>query len=90
MTDWSRRAVVAIFVGLTLLFFWRPLSGQWSLLPNDLLDNAARGRADAPGRAENPWISDTIDVHSHFVALQDARSGDLSWWTGPSPAGCRH
>ncbi len=47
MTDWSRRAVVAIFVGLTLLFFWRPLSGQWSPLPNDLLDNAA------------PWSSET-------------------------------
>ncbi len=82
MTDWSRRAVVAIFVGLTLLFFWRPLSGQWSLLPNDLLDNAAPWSSErTPGRAENPWLSDTIDVHSHFVALsEDARSGDLSWW----------
>lgn len=82
MTDWSRRAVVAIFVGLTLLFFWRPLSGQWSLLPNDLLDNAAPWSNErTPGRAENPWLSDTIDVHSHFVALsEDARSGDLSWW----------
>ena len=82
MTDWSRRAVVAIFVGLTLLFFWRPLSGQWSLLPNDLLDNAAPWSSQrTPGRAENPWLSDTIDVHSHFVALsEDARSGDLSWW----------
>ncbi len=82
MTDWSRRAVVAIFVGLTLLFFWRPLSGQWSLLPNDLLDNAAPWSSErTPGRAENPWLSDTIDVHSHFVALsKDARSGDLSWW----------
>ena len=82
MTDWSRRAVVAIFVGLTLLFFWRPLSGQWSLLPNDLLDNAAPWSSErTPGRAENPWLSDTIDVHSHFAALsEDARSGDLSWW----------
>ncbi len=82
MTDWSRRAVVAIFVGLTLLFFWRPLSGQWSLLPNDLLDTAAPWSSErTPGRAENPWLSDTIDVHSHFVALsEDARSGDLSWW----------
>ncbi len=82
MTDWSRRAVVAIFVGLTLLFFWRPLSGQGSLLPNDLLDNAAPWSSErTPGRAENPWLSDTIDVHSHFVALsEDARSGDLSWW----------
>ena len=82
MTDWSRRAVVAIFVGLTLLFFWRPLSGQWSLLPNDLLHNAAPWSNErTPGRAENPWLSDTIDVHSHFVALsEDARSGDLSWW----------
>ena len=92
MTDWSRRAVVAIFVGLTLLFFWRPLSGQWSLLPNDLLDNAAPWSSErTPGRAENPWISDTIDVHSHFVALsKDARSGDLSWWdrslTGGMPS----
>ncbi len=92
MTDWSRRAVVAIFVGLTLLFFWRPLSGQWSLLPNDLLDNAAPWSSErTPGRAENPWLSDTIDVHSHFVALsEDARSGDLSWWdrslTGGRPS----
>ena len=64
------------------LFFWRPLSGQWSLLPNDLLDNAAPWSSErTPERAENPWLSDTIDVHSHFVALsEDARSGDLSWW----------
>jgi cytochrome bd-type quinol oxidase subunit 2 len=82
MTDWSRRTVVAVFVGLTVVFFWRPLSGQWSLLPNDLLDNAAPWSSErTPGRAENPWLSDTIDVHSHFVALsEDARSGDLSWW----------
>ncbi|NDH76084.1 MAG: hypothetical protein EBY52_04955, partial [Actinobacteria bacterium] len=82
MNDWSRRVTVAVFVGLTLLFFWRPLSGQWSLLPNDLLDNAAPWSSErTPGRAENPWLSDTIDVHSHFVALsEDARSGDLSWW----------
>ena len=82
MSDWSRRVTVAVFVGLTLLFFWRPLSGQWSLLPNDLLDNAAPWSSErTPERAENPWLSDTIDVHSHFVALsEDARSGDLSWW----------
>jgi cytochrome bd-type quinol oxidase subunit 2 len=82
MTDWSRRTVVAVFVGLTVVFFWRPLSGQWSLLPNDLLDKAAPWSSErTPGRAENPWLSDTIDVHSHFVALsEDARSGDLSWW----------
>ncbi|MEO0492687.1 MAG: YfhO family protein [Actinomycetota bacterium] len=82
MTDWSRRAAVAVFVGLTLLFFWRPLSGQGSLLPNDLLDNAAPWSGErTPERAENPWLSDTIDVHSQFAALgDDARSGRLSWW----------
>ncbi|MEM8708710.1 MAG: hypothetical protein AAGE98_19765 [Actinomycetota bacterium] len=82
MTDWSPRAVVAVFVALTGWFFWRPLLGVGTLLPNDLLDNAAPWSAERVSeRAENPWLSDTIDVHSQFAALgDDARSGDLSWW----------
>ncbi|MEM8706235.1 MAG: hypothetical protein AAGE98_07250 [Actinomycetota bacterium] len=82
MNDWSRRTVAAVFVALTGLFFWRPLLGLGVLLPNDLLDNVAPWSADRVGaRAENPWLSDTIDVHSQFAGLGDAaRSGDLSWW----------
>lgn len=82
MNDWSRRVVVGAFVALTFVFFWRPLLGVGSLLPNDLLDGSAPWSAErTPERPDNPWLSDTIDVHAQFAAIgDDVRDGDLSWW----------
>ena len=89
MSDWSRRVTVAVFVGLTLCSL---ASAQRSVVtPAQRSTRQRRPVVERahPERAENPWLSDTIDVHSHFVALsEDARSGDLSW-DRSSPAGYR-
>lgn len=73
-----------LFLGVvTFVFLARPLIGAGSLLPVDIVEGAAPWRADAPSLTgpDNPLLSDTLDVHTHFASIaDDARSGSLSWW----------
>ena len=79
--DWQPKHVVLFIGAAIMILLWRPLLGLGSLLPNDLLNGTAPWSAMRSGPIHNTWLSDTIDVHTHFASWADAiRSGDVSWW----------
>lgn len=82
MSEWSRPRAFGIIASLILLWFWRPLSGFGVLLPNDLLNDAAPWASERiPSKPWNPWLGDTLAVHSQFASISDRLwSGTLSWW----------
>jgi hypothetical protein len=79
--DFARHIPLAIFGVVTALFLARPLFGFGTLLPIDIIDGAAPWKAAAPGgEPHNAFLSDTLDVHTHFAnQSQDIRSGASSW-----------
>lgn len=80
--DFARHIPLAIFGVVTAVFLARPLFGFGTLLPIDIIDGAAPWKAAASGgEPHNAFLSDTLDVHTHFAnQAHDIRSGASSWW----------
>ncbi len=79
----ARYLPVAVFVAVTAIFLARPLFGLGTLLPIDIVDGAAPWKAEnaSSGPAHNAFLSDTLDVHTHFASLgAEIRNGTSSWW----------
>lgn len=80
-----RWSVACVFVAVTVILLARPLFGLGVLLPTDIRDQAAPWRDEQIGgqvdAADNPLLSDTLDVHTHFASVaEEIRAGEASWW----------
>ncbi|MEM9201022.1 MAG: YfhO family protein [Actinomycetota bacterium] len=68
----------------TFALLFRPLLGLGALLPTDIAELFAPWRYSPTSgheQLQNPLLSDTLDVHSHFASMaSDLRNGGWAFW----------